>query len=45
MRVFNEVNEARDAWIDPANPPCRACIEAPLAATHFNVESMVVAAR
>jgi enamine deaminase RidA (YjgF/YER057c/UK114 family) len=45
MRYFAEMNEVWDAWIDPANPPCRACVEANLAATHFNVEIMVVAAR
>ena len=45
MRYFAEMNEVWDAWIDPANPPCRACVETNLAATHFNVEIMVVAAR
>ena len=44
MRYFAEMNEVWDAWIDPANPPCRACVETNLAATHFNVEIMVVAA-
>ena len=44
MRYFAEMNEVWDSWIDPANPPCRACVEANLAATHFNVEIMVVAA-
>ena len=45
MRYFAEMNEVWDAWIDSANPPCRACVETNLAATHFNVEIMVVAAR
>jgi enamine deaminase RidA (YjgF/YER057c/UK114 family) len=45
MRYFAEMNSVWDAWIDPANPPCRACVEAGLAATDFNVEIMVVAAR
>ena len=44
MQLFAEMNEVWDAWIDPANPPCRACVEARLAATRFNVEIMVVAA-
>lgn len=44
MRYFAEMNEVWDAWIDPANPPCRACVEADLAATCFNVEIMVAAA-
>ena len=44
MRFFAEMNEVWDAWIDPANPPCRACVEAGLAAARFNVEIMVTAA-
>ena len=44
MQLFAEMNEVWDAWIDAANPLCRACVEARLAATRFNVEIMVVAA-
>ena len=41
---FKEMNEVWDAWIDPANPPARACVEARLAAPQFTVEIMVTAA-
>ena len=44
MRYFAEMNSVWDAWVDPANPPCRACVEAGLASTDFNVEIMVTAA-
>jgi len=44
MDTFAEMNEVYDAWIDPANPPARACVEARLAAPQFTVEIMVTAA-
>jgi enamine deaminase RidA (YjgF/YER057c/UK114 family) len=44
MDTFNEMNEVWDAWIDPDNPPARACVEARLAAPQFTVEIMVTAA-
>ena len=44
MRHFAEMNEIWDAWVDPANPPARACVEARLAASQFTVEIMVTAA-
>ena len=44
MDTFNEMNEVWDAWIDTANPPVRACVEARLAAPQFTVEIMVTAA-
>ena len=44
MDTFSEMNEAWDAWIDAANPPARACVEARLAAPQFSVEIMVTAA-
>ena len=44
MYTFSEMNEAWDAWVDPANPPARACVEARLAAPQFTVEIMVTAA-
>ncbi len=44
MDTFNEMNEVWDAWIDPANLPARACVEARLAAPQFAVEIMVTAA-
>lgn len=46
MDDFAEMNEVWDAWIDPANPPARACVESPrLATPEFQVEMMVVAAK
>jgi enamine deaminase RidA (YjgF/YER057c/UK114 family) len=44
MDTFNEMNEVWDAWIDPDNPPARACVESRLAAPQFTVEIMVTAA-
>lgn len=45
MAHFAEMNAVWDAWIDPANPPARACVEAKLASPDFDVEIMIVAAR
>jgi enamine deaminase RidA (YjgF/YER057c/UK114 family) len=46
MDDFAEMNAVWDAWIDPANPPARACVEsARLATPDYRVEMMVVAAR
>lgn len=39
------MNEVWTAWIDPANPPVRACVQAALARTDLRIEIMVVAAR
>ena len=45
MGAFAEMNAVWDAWIDPANPPTRACVQSPaLAAPQFTVEIMVNAA-
>ena len=45
MGRFADMNAVWDAWIDPENPPARACVQSPaLAAPQFNVEIMVVAA-
>jgi len=45
MASFDEMNAVWDAWIDRANPPARACVEAKLAAPQYRVEIMVTAAR
>ena len=45
MRTFNDLNEVWDAWIDPANPPARACVESRLAAPGFDVEIGIIAAK
>jgi len=41
---FAEMNAVWDAWVDPANTPARATVEAKLAAPQFTVEISVVAA-
>ncbi len=41
---FAAMNGVYDAWIDPANPPTRACIEARLANPSLKVEIIAVAA-
>ncbi len=45
MGEFAQMNEAWLAWVDPANPPARATVEARLAAPKARVEIMVDAAR
>ncbi len=45
IRYFDEMNTIWDAWIDPANPPARACVESKLATPKYDVEIMVTAAR
>jgi len=45
MRNFAAMNEVRDAWIDPANPPVRAGLCSALAAPDWKVEIMVMAAK
>ena len=45
MRGFAEMNEVWDAWIDPQNPPARACVESRLAAPGFDVEIGIVGSR
>lgn len=44
MAAFSEMNEVWDAWIDPENPPARACVESTLAAPDFTVEIGIIAA-
>ncbi len=41
---FDAMNSVYDAWIDPANPPGRACIEARLADPDLRIEITCVAA-
>lgn len=45
MDDFAEMNRVWDAWVAPGDTPCRACVEARLAAPQFTVEIMVTAAR
>jgi enamine deaminase RidA (YjgF/YER057c/UK114 family) len=44
MRYFDEMNAAWDAWVDKANLPTRATVEARLAAPQILVEIVVTAA-
>jgi enamine deaminase RidA (YjgF/YER057c/UK114 family) len=45
IRDFYAHNEEWNAWVDPENPPARACIEARLVLPQLLVEVMVTAAR
>jgi enamine deaminase RidA (YjgF/YER057c/UK114 family) len=44
MATYNDMNAAWDAWVDKANTPARATVEARLAAPKYLVEIMCVAA-
>lgn len=44
MADFAEMNAVWDAWIDPANPPTRACGESKLATPDYKVEVILVGA-
>jgi enamine deaminase RidA (YjgF/YER057c/UK114 family) len=43
--TFDEMNAAWDAWVDRANPPARATVEARLASPDYLVEIAIIAAR
>jgi enamine deaminase RidA (YjgF/YER057c/UK114 family) len=45
IATFNEMNEVYDAWVDKANPPTRATVEAKLAAPEYLVEIAAIAAK
>lgn len=44
MTAKDELNGVWTAWIDPANPPARACVGAELSSASTLVEIMVTAA-
>lgn len=44
IALFADMNSVWDAWVDGANPPARATVEAKLATPDFLVEFAVVAA-
>ena len=44
MSLFEEHNAAWNAWVDPENPPVRACVQAGLWQPGLLVEVMVTAA-
>ncbi len=43
--TFEEMNTEWDAWVDPANLPARATVEARLASPEYLVEIAMIAAR
>jgi enamine deaminase RidA (YjgF/YER057c/UK114 family) len=43
--TFDEMNRAWDEWVDMANLPARATVEARLASPDYKVEIAVIAAR
>ena len=43
MSTFAEMNSVWDAWVDSANTPARATVEARLAAPKYMVEIMAIA--
>ncbi len=45
ISTFEEMNSVWDTWVDPANPPARATVEARLASPDYRVEIVVIAAR
>lgn len=42
--TFKSMNAVYDRWIDPENPPVRACVESALATADYKVEIQVTAA-
>ena len=45
MAMFADMNSVWNAWVDPENPPARACVRADLARPEILVEIMVTAAK
>jgi enamine deaminase RidA (YjgF/YER057c/UK114 family) len=45
MALFAEMNSVWNAWVDPANPPARACVQAAMARPEVLIEIMVTAAK
>ncbi len=45
MDDFSGMNEIWDRWVDPENPPARACVEARLALPQWKIEIQVLAAK
>jgi enamine deaminase RidA (YjgF/YER057c/UK114 family) len=44
ISTFAEMNSVWDVWVDKANPPARATVEAKLVAPDYKVEIAVIAA-
>ncbi|HEV2099852.1 MAG TPA: RidA family protein [Stellaceae bacterium] len=45
MALFADMNSVWNAWVDPNNPPARACVRADMARPEILVEIMVTAAK
>jgi len=45
MAMFADMNSVWNAWVDPKNPPARACVRAEMARPEVLVEIMVTAAK
>jgi enamine deaminase RidA (YjgF/YER057c/UK114 family) len=45
MALFRDMNSVWNEWVDPKNPPARACVKADLARPEVLVEIMVTAAK
>src|SRR3954454_7507609 len=45
MALFADMNSVWNEWVDPQNPPARACVRADLARPEVLVEIMVNAAK
>jgi enamine deaminase RidA (YjgF/YER057c/UK114 family) len=45
MALFAEMNSVWNSWVDPANPPARACVQAQMARPEVLIEIMVTAAK
>jgi enamine deaminase RidA (YjgF/YER057c/UK114 family) len=45
MALFSQMNAVWNDWVDPQNPPCRACVRADMARPEILVEIMVTAAK
>jgi len=45
ISTFDEMNEVWDAWVDRANPPARATVQAKLASPDYLVEIAAIAAK
>ena len=45
MANFAGMNEIWNAWVDPENPPVRACVQAGLARPELLIEIMVTATK
>jgi enamine deaminase RidA (YjgF/YER057c/UK114 family) len=43
IKTYEQMNAVWDAWVDPANSPARATVEARLAAPKYLVEITVIA--